>query len=684
MSVSSATDPQTLQREQEFLLKDGALNSLAAFSELVDPKYRAGACHELLSRKLEDCYTGKIKRLAISFPPRHGKSRTTSVMFPAWAHIKSAARKMALEIIQAGYTAELSEEFSIQTKAVLNSARCRRFFPEQVIDVTHDTTKLWRTVHGGAYFATGVGGGGVGRGADCLTPDTLITTSEGNIPISDINISQRDVYVLSYSHEPEGLCWRRVRATAFRRAATIYRISTASGRVVEATGEHPFFTGKEYTRAMELAPGDRLVLAMPKTDDKKTARDAQASEARANGILLLEQSRSDGSQTNEPRDALSEMSHAIPCCSEIQTVSDSVAMVERIYRDTDVFNLQVEGTENFFANGILTHNCFIIDDPIKNRAEANSQARRDEVWNWFTGTVVNRLSPDGVVIVIQTRWHEDDLIGRLKDPKRVKELEDAGFPEEVFELVNMEAICENPETDPMHRKAGEALWPERWTVGKLQARRLIVGPFEWNAQYQQRPNPPDGNLCDVNRVRKIKRSEVPADMELMRGWDLAISIKTAADYSVGVYGGVRTVKRKLDNGEEVELRQLYIVHIDRDKRAWPDQKKTITNYAVNVDNVGRVGIEAVRGWEVAAQELRETLVGRAIVQDYRPAADKQTRALPWLATIAADNLFIVEGLWNQDFLDELRQFPNCTHDDQVDAVTVLWEMASNDDVLLMA
>jgi predicted phage terminase large subunit-like protein len=333
----------------------------------------------------------------------------------------------------------------------------------------------------------------------------------------------------------------------------------------------------------------------------------------------------------------------------------------------------------------------LVDDPHRDRAEANSKAKRDRVWDWFVSTAQTRLSPDGIVIVIQTRWHRDDLAGRLQDPKRIKALKDAGLEDMNFEVLSLEAVCENPQKDALGRKFGEALWPEvrneRWLLGQ----KLQIGPFEWNSLYQQRPNPPGGNLCDVKKIKIIPISAVPKDLRVGRGWDLAISEATTADYSAGVKGGTRRVpaygrdgRPIIEDGKQVMLTQLYIFHVDRGKRAWPEQKATIINYATNIDRLGEISVEAVQGWQVAAQQLEEQLQGRCAVVSYRPVTDKVTRALPWLATIAADNMFLVEGDWNQDYLDELEQFPNCTNDDQVDATTVLWESTYNAETFVWA
>jgi predicted phage terminase large subunit-like protein len=333
---------------------------------------------------------------------------------------------------------------------------------------------------------------------------------------------------------------------------------------------------------------------------------------------------------------------------------------------------------SYFATGVgggavgRGANIFICDDATKNRDEANSPTHRDRVWSWFASTAMTRLSPDGVMIVIGTRWHEDDLIGRLISPERVRQFRDEGLSAEAFEVISLEAICENPMTDPLRRKMGEALWPEQWGVQRLAATKLSIGPSEWASQYQQRPAPAGGNLVDYRKIKLIDREAVPADLKLVRAWDLALSTSTQADYSCGARGGMD----KAGN--------FYLVHMNRGKRQWPEQKRLIVQCAEAESIGGVIGIETVSAWKIAMEELKAALAGHVIVKPYTPDKDKVGRANPWLAKVDGGMFYLVRGIWNQDFLDELEQFPNGAHDDQIDAVTILWAMSQRQQVLVMA
>jgi hypothetical protein len=119
---------------------------------------------------------------------------------------------------------------------------------------------------------------------------------------------------------------------------------------------------------------------------------------------------------------------------------------------------------------------FIIDDPLKDRAEAESELRRQAVWDWYTSTAYTRLMPGGAVIIVQTRWHEDDLAGRLL-AHQVK----GG---DQWHRLDLPAINER----------GEALWPERYPLPALRRIKAAIGPRDWSALYQQSPSPDDGEF----------------------------------------------------------------------------------------------------------------------------------------------------------------------------------------------
>lgn len=131
----------------------------------------------------------------------------------------------------------------------------------------------------------------------------------------------------------------------------------------------------------------------------------------------------------------------------------------------------------------------IIDDPVKDAAEANSATTRDAVWDWYVTTFRTRIAPGGGIIIIMTRWHDDDLVGRL-----LKKAQDDPEADQ-WELLNYPAIAEE---DEPHRRKGEALHPSRWPLRELRKLRATLtdrmGPRWWLALFQGRPAPATGDL----------------------------------------------------------------------------------------------------------------------------------------------------------------------------------------------
>jgi predicted phage terminase large subunit-like protein len=172
----------------------------------------------------------------------------------------------------------------------------------------------------------------------------------------------------------------------------------------------------------------------------------------------------------------------------------------------------------------------IIDDPLKNSEQSQSEIIRQSHWDWWQSTASTRLEPGGCVIVVATRWHEDDLSGRL-----IRAAIDCdGLP--VREL-RLPALAEEP--DPLHRSEGVALWPDRWSVEMLEARRKAISLPWWLAQYQQRPGRGEGVAWgDEYFTPRIWADDWPDAFERA-----AVAIdpaggKKTGDYAAIVFAGV--------------------------------------------------------------------------------------------------------------------------------------------------
>ncbi len=174
-------------------------------------------------------------------------------------------------------------------------------------------------------------------------------------------------------------------------------------------------------------------------------------------------------------------------------------------------------------------NLIIIDDPVKSREEANSVAYRERCWDWYTNDLYTRLEPGGAIILIMTRWHEDDLAGRI--------LASEDGPN--WTVISLPA--EAGENDPIGRAVGEALCPDRFPLEKLQEIKRVLGT-DYYALYQQTPQPPEGNLFKRDWFRRDAiipdRKHMPF---VVQAWDTAFKEGEENDYSacvtLGYYQG---------------------------------------------------------------------------------------------------------------------------------------------------
>lgn len=322
-------------------------------------------------------------------------------------------------------------------------------------------------------------------------------------------------------------------------------------------------------------------------------------------------------------------------------------------------NFTLTNGSEYMACGILggvtgnRANGIVIDDPIKGREQANSQVIRDKTWDAYQDDLLTRLIPGGWVVLIQTRWHEDDLAGRILPTDWAGE---SGMimckDGNEWEVLCLQAQCE-VENDPLGREMGEYLWPEwftekHWNQYKSNART-------WGSLFQQRPSPLDGDLFNPHMMPII--DALPAGrIQWVRGWDLAAT-QGGGDYTaapkLGRYGP--------DNDQFViadVVRGQWGPH-NRDAAmkttAQLDGKATKQDMPQDPGAAGVIQIDAIV----------KLLLGYPVVWSLE-SGDKETRAGPAAAQVNVGNVSLLRGDWNAAFIDELRSFPNGTYDDQVD------------------
>lgn len=256
----------------------------------------------------------------------------------------------------------------------------------------------------------------------------------------------------------------------------------------------------------------------------------------------------------------------------------------------------------------------IIDDPHKNRREAESATLRSHISEWATSTAFTRLEPGGSVFVVHTRWHPDDLIGRLG--------KNDGVP---WKVINLQAIDDH----------GVALWPDRWPVGDLEKRRAEVGEYDWASLYQGEPRPRGGAVFgDVRLYRTDDHSGhsalplLPKRLRVTIGVDFAYTAKTSSDSSVAVALG-----RDMD----AKVPTFYVLEVLRRQVAPESFARDLG--AMSVRHNGAPIHAYISGTEIGNVRLMKSVANVTI--HTRPAlADKFVRAQPYAASWNAGRVLL--------------------------------------------
>jgi predicted phage terminase large subunit-like protein len=422
-----------------------ARTSLAAYAPLMFPTFQLARHHSKLIRKLEDVEAGRIRRLMIFMPPRHGKSLLTTQIFPSWF----LGRNPAKNVITATYSQDLSDDFGRVVRNFVSDPYARAVFPELKIAEDSNSMKRFMTNAGGAYYAVGRGAAITGRGADLL----------------------------------------------------------------------------------------------------------------------------------------------------------------------------------------------LIDDPLKDMEEARSENIRRTLHDWYSSVAYTRLQPDGAIILIQTRWHHDDLAGWL-----LREHGDEGW-----DVLNLPAVAE---TDGDGRKEGDPLWPERFTSETLKSIKVAVGGATWAALYQQRPSAVDGEIFKREWWKSYR--DIPELKRVIQSWDTAFKTGSQNDYSVCTTWGEAV------NG-------YYLLDLWRGRVEFPQLKKKVSELASEWKPEA-ILIEDKASGQSLLQEIRQST--RHSVLAIKVDTDKISRASAASPMVEAGKVFIPESApWLADFLYEMSVLPVGAHDDIADSVS---------------
>jgi predicted phage terminase large subunit-like protein len=309
----------------------------------------------------------------------------------------------------------------------------------------------------------------------------------------------------------------------------------------------------------------------------------------------------------------------------------------------------------------------LVDDPIKNAEDAASDTIRAKLQDWWNSTWYTREEPwadddpNGAMIVVQTRWHGDDLAGWLLEQEKLAEDEE---DRERWHIVNLPAIAEEsqagqfPETctiEPDWRQPGEALCPERRPIEKLRKICKRIGQYFFDALFQQRPTAKEG---DFFKVAQFKIADaLPASLRRCRAWDLAATEGGT---------GARTVGVGVGKDEGTGIWYIWDSHGDR----WSSDtvENEIQQTAALDGTEVRIHLPQDPGQagKAQAQQFVRKLSGY-MVKAEPITGSKETRATSYSAQVNAGNFWLLRGEWNKQFIEVHRQFPRGKVKDEVDA-----------------
>lgn len=353
----------------------------------------------------------------------------------------------------------------------------------------------------------------------------------------------------------------------------------------------------------------------------------------------------DEPRSDESRDALQELPSQGAYQDRDQRALDEpvrIVAVRRLSAPDAVYNLRVAPDHDYYADGLLVHNC---DDPHKIE-EARSDVKREEVIEWWDQTMSTRLRQPktGAFVIVMQRLHEQDLTGHV--------LAQDGWTH----------LCLPAQYEPTHpfvwprdprQVDGELLWPEQW--GREQLAEIGLSPYGRAGQLQQRPAPAEGGLIKRGWFRFYR--QLPGELdELLLSWDMAFKDAAANDYVVGqVWARAGS--------------QKYLVAQTRDRMDFPATVEAFRQQAALYPSANLKLVEDSANGPAVISTLRREISGLIAV---RPQGSKEARVAAVSPTIEAGDVWLPDpelAPWIGEFVEEAAAFPNGAHDDQVDAMS---------------
>jgi predicted phage terminase large subunit-like protein len=312
-------------------------------------------------------------------------------------------------------------------------------------------------------------------------------------------------------------------------------------------------------------------------------------------------------------------------------------------------------TVNGAINGLGLH-LGVIDDPVKGRHEASSKVVRDSTWSWFVDDFFNRFAKNAGLLIIMTRWHPDDLLGRAIEKFGSK-----------MRVLPYKAIAEQDETHsfegkPYIRRKGDALFSEHKPLEFLLERRKLETQASWESLFQQEPFIAGGGRLPIEKLRVFPAFDPARVVASVRYWDKA---GTDDDPDAAFTAGC--LMHKYND----ERTPWIIEHMARGQWSALDREQRIRMHAEadaasNKNYTVWIEQEPGSGGKESAENTLRNLAGFRVLAE-RVTGSKEVRAAPFEAQVQGGNVWLVPGSWVREFQDECEAWPHGKHLDQVDA-----------------
>ena len=370
---------------------------------------------------------------------------------------------------------------------------------------------------------------------------------------------------------------------------------------------------------------------------------------------------------DESGDTVQAVPRSVSCRRPFQAEEDSVSLVERVHQPVYVYDIQVEDTECFFANGILVHNCgILIDDPVKGRQEADSEIIQNRTWQAYQDDLLTRLIPGGWQIIIQTRWNEADLSGRILPKDWSGESGDIVCRDgETWRVVCIQAQCERAD-DPVGRQIGEYLWPGWFSEQHFAQFKRV--PRTWNALYQQIPASEEGDYFRTDCCQWYETR--PKHLRIYGASDYAVTDGGGDFTEHGIFG--------VDPNDDLYILDWWYGQTTSD--VWVEEKLDLVQRHKPIAWYGEAGPIRRAVEPTLLRRSRE----RRVYCDFQWLAsitDKPTRARGFQSRWAMRKVYLpanaANAPWAARLLRQLSRFPAGAEDDGVDVCSLIGRALDN-------